>query len=225
MIGEDLGAALVATPEAAAERLGAAGLDVGDGAPMRRRHRRAMGRQIFAREAAKDVRDLDHGGSAASEAGHQFVEDASERDAGGFGEVGVDGGRGDVDVAEQDLHDPGVDAVFEQPRRIAVAQGVRRDPPRDARLAGGLWKVRRSTCWLAGWSPERLGKSQRGLRWVFQSLRRSSRTGCGNGMNRSLSPLPMMRSRRLAPSMAPISKVAASLMRKPQEYMSARQAL
>jgi hypothetical protein len=35
----------------------------------------------------------------------------------------------------------------------------------------------------------------------------------------------MMRSRMLAPSMAPISKVAASLMRKPQEYMSAKQAL
>jgi hypothetical protein len=35
--------------------------------------------------------------------------------------VGVNGGRGDVNVAEQDLHDPGVDAVFEQSRRIAVA--------------------------------------------------------------------------------------------------------
>jgi len=36
-------------------------------------------------------------------------------------EVGVDGGGGDVDVAEQDLHDAGVDAAFEQSRRIAVA--------------------------------------------------------------------------------------------------------
>jgi hypothetical protein len=34
--------------------------------------------------------------------------------------VRVDGRGGDVDVAEQDLHDPCVDAVFEQSRRIAV---------------------------------------------------------------------------------------------------------
>ena len=67
-IGEDLGGALAATPEAPSERLGAAGLDVGDGAPMRRRHRRAMSRQVLVREAAKDVRDLDHDRSAASEA-------------------------------------------------------------------------------------------------------------------------------------------------------------
>jgi hypothetical protein len=120
-IGEDLGGALVATPEAASESLGAAGLDVGDGAPMRRRHRGAMSRQVLAREAAKDVRNLDHDAVAASEAAHQCVEDGSERDSGRFGEVGVDGGGGDVDVAEQDLHDPGVDAAFEQPRRIAVA--------------------------------------------------------------------------------------------------------
>ena len=119
-IGEDLGGALVATPEAASESFGAAGLDVGDGAPMRRRHRGAMSRQVVAGEAAKDVRDLDHDRSAASEAGHQCVEDASERDAGGFGEMGVDGGGGDVDVTEQDLHDPGVDAAFEQSRRVAV---------------------------------------------------------------------------------------------------------
>jgi hypothetical protein len=50
----------------------------------------------------------------------------------------VDGGGGDVDVAEQDLHDPGVDAAFEQPRRITVAQRVRRDSPLDPRRAGGV---------------------------------------------------------------------------------------
>ena len=60
-----------------------------------------MSRQVFAREAAKDVRDLDHDEPDASEAGHQSVEDASERDAGRFCEVGVDGRRGDVDVSEQ----------------------------------------------------------------------------------------------------------------------------
>jgi hypothetical protein len=48
-----------------------------------------------------------------SEAAHRLVEDFSEQDMGRFGQVGVDGGGGDVDVAEQDLHDPGVDAGFE----------------------------------------------------------------------------------------------------------------
>ena len=103
-----------------------------------------MSRQVLVREAAKDVRDLDHDGSAASEAGHQSVEDGFERDAGRLGEVGVDGGGGDVDVAEQDLHAPGVDAAFEQPRRITVAQRVRRRLIPAARAAS--WKVRRSTC-------------------------------------------------------------------------------
>jgi hypothetical protein len=110
----------------------------GDGAPVRRRHRLAMSRQVLAREAAKDVRDLDHDGSSASEAGHQSVEDGFERDAGRFGEVGVDGGGGDVDVAEQDLHDPGVDAVFEQSRRVAVAQLVRSNSPLDPRRTSGV---------------------------------------------------------------------------------------
>ena len=40
-------------------------------------------------------------------------------------------------VAEQDLHGAQVDAVFDQPRCIAVAQHVRRDPPGDAGNAGG----------------------------------------------------------------------------------------
>ena len=43
------GGASLATPEAPSERLGVAGLDVGDGAPMQRRHR-AMSRQVLARE-------------------------------------------------------------------------------------------------------------------------------------------------------------------------------
>ena len=97
-----------------------------------------MSRQVFAREAAKDVRDLDHDGADASEAGHQSVEDGFERDAGRFGEVGIDRGGGDMDVTEQDLYDPRIHASFEQSRRIAVAQGVGRDPPSDSSRAGGV---------------------------------------------------------------------------------------
>jgi hypothetical protein len=46
-----------------------------------------MGRQVVVREAAEDVRDLDHGGAAASEAGHQLIKDPSQRNAGWFGQV------------------------------------------------------------------------------------------------------------------------------------------
>ena len=95
---------------------------------------RAMGRQVVLREAAEDVGDLDHGRPAASEAGHHPVEDAPERDAGGLGQVGVDGGGCDVGVAEQDLHDPGIDAVLEEPRRIAMAQCVRRMSVRRSQI-------------------------------------------------------------------------------------------
>jgi hypothetical protein len=122
VIGKHLGAAAVAAPEVSTEGFGAAGQDVGDGALMGRQYRRAMGCEVVVREAAEDVRDLDHSAAAASEAGHQSVEDTSERDAGWLGQVGVDGGGGDVGVAEQDLNDPGIDAIFEQPRRIAMAQ-------------------------------------------------------------------------------------------------------
>jgi len=47
-------------------------------------------------------------------------------------------------------------------------------------------------------------------------LRKASRTGCGSGTRRSLLPLPMIRRVRVALSIAPISRVRASLMRRPQ---------
>jgi hypothetical protein len=54
------------------------------------------------------------------------------------------------------------------------------------------------------------------LWWVFHIRRNASRTGCGSGTRRSLLPLPMMRRVKLALSIAPISRVMASLMRRPQ---------
>jgi hypothetical protein len=92
-----------------------------------------MGRQVVAREAAEDVRHLDHDRAAASEVGHQSIEDLSQRNAGWLGQVGVDGGGGDIGVTEQDLNDPGIDAIFQQTGRIAVARNVRRHPLFDAR--------------------------------------------------------------------------------------------
>ena len=122
MVGVDLGAAAVAAPEMSAERFRSAVEDVGDGAPVRWQNRPAMRRQVVVRKAAEDVRDLDHDRSLGSEAGHQLVEYAFERGAGRLGQVRVDGGRGDAGVAEQDLHDPGIDAAFQKPRGIAMPQ-------------------------------------------------------------------------------------------------------
>jgi hypothetical protein len=138
VIREDLGGALVAAPEMSAESLGTAGKDIGDGALMRWRHRRAMGRQVVAREAAEDVRHLDHGGAAASEVGHQSIEDLSQRNVGWLGQMGVDGCGGDIGVTEQNLNDPGIDAIFQQTGCITMAQDVRRHPLFDASGGAGV---------------------------------------------------------------------------------------
>src|SRR4051794_23083665 len=82
-----------------------------------------------------------------------------------------------------------------------------------------LWP---NTCGLTAWVPSRRGNSQRGCRWVRQRRRNSSSRGAGNGTRRCLSPLPMMRRSRLALSRAPTSRVAASLIRRPQAYMRVR---
>src|SRR5271165_3439704 len=148
-----------------------------------------------------------------------------QRRPGRRGQVGVNGGGGDAGVAEQDLHDAGVDAVLDQPCRVGMAQGVRRHPPLDAAATAVEAKVSDSTRLLSGASPCRLGNSQRRLRWVRHKQLRSSRTGCGSGTSRSLLPLPMMRNTWLARSMALTSSVVASLMRGPHAYMTARHVL
>ena len=66
---------------------------------MRGQHRRAVSREVVRREAAEHVGDLDH--DRASEAGHQPIEETVQRRTGGRGEMGVDGGGGDVGVAER----------------------------------------------------------------------------------------------------------------------------
>ena len=231
MVGIDLGAARVAAPEAPAERFGAAAQNVGDGAPMRRQHRRApfasiMSRQVVVREAAEDLRNLDHGRCLPSQAGHQLIEDAFERCPGGLGQVHIDGGRRDVDVAEQDLHDPRIDAAFQKSSRIAMPQSMRADRLCDARRAnteteGAPQRI------LADRPGAEAIRAEPALVAVGQpkGRRRSSSIGCGSGTRRSLSPLPMIRRSRLALSTLAISTVAASPMRRPQAYMSAKQVL
>jgi hypothetical protein len=106
-----------------AQGLGPARQDVGDGAAVRRRHRRAMGRLVAGSEAAEDVRDLDHGRS--SEPGHEPVEEPAQRGPGRLRQVGVEGGGGDAFVAEQNLDHPGIDAILQQSGSVAVPQGAR----------------------------------------------------------------------------------------------------
>jgi hypothetical protein len=77
--------ALVAALEVSTRGLGATGHDVVDGAPMRLRHRRARGGEGVGREAAKYVRDLDHGEGAASEVAHQSIEIAQDATVGSDG--------------------------------------------------------------------------------------------------------------------------------------------
>jgi hypothetical protein len=151
VIREDLGGTFVAVPEMSAESLGAAGKDIGDGALMGWRHRRAMGRQVIAREAAEYVRDLDHGGIAGSEAGHQSIEDRSQRNAGWLGQMGVDGGGGDIGVTEQNLDDPGINTILEQTGRITVAQDVRRHLLFDAG-GGACVSEGKAQSWRIRWS-------------------------------------------------------------------------
>jgi len=60
VIRKDLVLTMIAVPDRSAEHRRATGKNVGDGATMRWRHRRAMGRQVAVRETAEDISDLDH---------------------------------------------------------------------------------------------------------------------------------------------------------------------
>ena len=130
----DLGAALGAAPEVSAKGFGPTGHEVGDGAPMRRQHQRAMDLQVVVAEAAEHVRDFDHDRVPESKAGHDLVEEGTERRPGGFGQMGIKGRGRDIGMAQEDLDHPGVDAVLQQPGRVTVTQGVRRRPTRQADL-------------------------------------------------------------------------------------------
>jgi hypothetical protein len=78
----DQAATVGASPLLAAERLGPAGEDVGDGAPMRGQHRSAMSLQVAWGELAEDVRHLGH----ALQAAHHLVEQCAQRRLRRFGQ-------------------------------------------------------------------------------------------------------------------------------------------
>src|SRR5262245_8049720 len=81
-------------------------------------------------------------------------------------------------------------------------------------------KVHQSAWRVIGPSPLALGQSQRRLACAFHSRRNSARTGSGSGTERSLLPLPTTRISPFLPSIEVTSRVAASLMRRPQAYIS-----
>ena len=97
--------------------------------------------EVRFREAAEHVAELDYG--RASEAGHEPIEKTVQRRPGGRGEVGVDGGGGDAGVAEQDLHDAGIDAVLDQSCRVTMSERMRRHPLPDACYGGSGGKAAR----------------------------------------------------------------------------------
>jgi hypothetical protein len=72
VVGEDLGAAMIAAPQVPAGLFAPAGENAGDGVAVRGQHRRAMCRQIAFREAAKDIRESGHDQPQLSEAGSQI---------------------------------------------------------------------------------------------------------------------------------------------------------
>ena len=126
------GAAVIAAPLLSAERFGPAGDDVGDGATMRREHRRAMSLLVAAPETAESVRHFGH----ASEAAHHLVEQLAQGRPRRFRQVRVYRRRGDALVAEEHLHDAGVHLPLEEPGRIGMAQGVRRGPAFAGEIGG-----------------------------------------------------------------------------------------
>src|SRR5215475_3688340 len=81
-------------------------------------------------------------------------------------------------------------------------------------------KVHQSAWRVIGPSPLALGQSQRRLPCAFHSRRNSARTGSGSATERSLLPLPTTRISPFLPSIEVTSRVAASLMRRPQAYIS-----
>ena len=90
------------------------------------------------RKAAKDLAKLDHDRPLGSEVGHHLVEDRLESSARWLRQVRVNRRRCNVNVAEQDLDHSYIDAVFQQPRRIAVAKDAWCDPSGDPCRKGRL---------------------------------------------------------------------------------------
>ena len=104
----------------------------------------AIGRTPGGAVVAEDVRDLQSGashrapasGSAARPPGRSGVSRSSGLITARMrlgGDVGIERGRVELGVAEQDLDDADVDVLLQQMRGEAVAQRVRRHPLRRSR--------------------------------------------------------------------------------------------
>src|SRR5271169_4025221 len=150
---------------------------------------------------------------------HEPIEQIMQRRPGGRGEVGVDDGGGDPGMAEQDLHDADVDAVLDQPCRVTMAQGVRRHPTANACRGGSGGEDIRQYAFVERRVPVPVGEQPAAIVMGHPQAAQVS------GTSRCLLPLPTMRKTWLARSTALTSSVAASLMRRPHAYMTARHVL
>jgi len=89
MIGVDQLLARLTEVDLSAQALGAAGLDVVQGAPVRGQHARAEARAVLRPVAAEDLRQL-HRRSPVSEVLHQRIDGLRGAAVGLIGEVGID---------------------------------------------------------------------------------------------------------------------------------------
>ena len=97
------------------------------------------------------------------------------------------------------MYDAGVDAVLDQPRRVGMAQSVRGYPALYACRTDGGGEGARQHAVIELRVTEMAGEQPAAVVVRQPQVASSSRTGCGSGKSRSLSPLPTIRNTWLAP--------------------------
>src|SRR5271165_2191052 len=136
-------------------------------------------------------------------------------------------------MAEQDLYDPGVDAVLDEPRGVGMAQSVRGNPALDPRRGGrsgeGIRQhalVDRCVAAVVGEQPAAIVMVPPQIAQLVENRlwQRHQPLLVAPGLRRGRL-LPTIRNTWFARSTAPISSVVASLMRRPQADITARQVL
>ena len=152
------------------------------------------------------------------------------------GEMGVELRGGDTRMPEQLLDDAQVGPALEQVRRERVAQRVRADPIGEAGPRGGA--LDRGPRLLAGQPAAAIAEEERaaaerarrgGARGARRADRRiqrpsQSRATSPTGTSRSLSPLPMTRTKAPSTERSSRSRPIASLIRRPAAYRSSSRA-
>ena len=151
------------------------------------------------------------------------------------GQVGVELGGADTRMTEQLLDDPQVRSALEQVGRERVAERVRRDPVAQAGSCAAP-RTTANACWRANRrprSPRNSGPPRAGVTWWSarsagraSAIQRASQSSAMSptGTSRSLSPLPMTRTKPPSVERSSRSSPSASLTRRPAAYSSSSRA-